>query len=176
MTITVDDYRFEFPNAVEAFKFDEKDSLSPHYHGVDALKAVDVMVELPDEYLFIEIKTYDDLEDFRKEGATYDDNEARKYLMRTLSRKYRETFLYRFCEGKVDKRIYYVCLLNLDNALKSYCRKELAKRIPTGKPNPRRWHRMILDKTRLLILDEEAWNRNENILRWGTCEYVGERI
>ena len=38
MTITVDGYRFDFPNALEAFKFDEKDSLSPHYHGVDALK------------------------------------------------------------------------------------------------------------------------------------------
>ena len=173
MIVTADNYRFDFPNAVEAYKFDEKDRLSPYFHGVDALKAVDVMVEFPHEYLFVEIKTYDDLKDFKVRGATYDANEARNYLMRTLSRKYRETYLYRMCEGKTDKPIYYICLMNLDSALKSYCRKELAKRIPVGKANRRRWHKAILEKDRLFVLDEEAWNRNANILQWGTCEYLG---
>lgn len=171
MIVTTDNYRFEFPHAVEAYKFDETDNLSPHYHGVSVLKAVDVMVELPNEYIYIEIKTYEDLCDFKKEGKTYDDNEARKYLIRTLSRKYRETYLYRLCECKVDKPIYYVCLLNLDAALKSYCRKELAKRIPVGKANKKRWHKSLLDKERLFVVDEDAWNRN--LTQWGTCEYLG---
>lgn len=173
MIVTTDNYRFDFPNAVEAYKFDEKDKLSPHFHGVDALKAVDVMVEFPKEYLFVEIKTYDDLKDFKVRGATYDANEARTYLIRTLSRKYRETYLYRFCERKLDKPLYYICLMNLDSALKSYCRKELAKHIPVGKANRKRWHKMILDKDHLFVLDEEAWNRNENISRWGTCKFMG---
>ncbi len=172
MTVDVDNYRFDFPQAVDAYKFDERDPLSPHYHGATALKAVDVMVEMPAEYVFIEIKTYDDLADFKKEGKTYDDNEARKYLIRTLSRKYRETFLYRFCEGKIDKPIYYVCLLNLDAALAGYCRKELTRMIPTGKANRRRWHKELLAKTSLFVVDEAAWNRN--LTRWGTCEYLGE--
>lgn len=171
MIVTTDNYRFEFPQAIDAYKFDEPDSLSPHYHGVSVLKAVDVMVELPHEYVFIEIKTYDDLTDFKKEGKSYDANEARKYLIRTLSRKYRETYLYRLCEGKIDKPIYYICLLNLDSALKGYCRKELAKRIPVGKANKKRWHKSLLDKERLFVVDESAWNRN--LTRWGTCEYLG---
>ena len=170
MTVTIDNYRFYFPNALDAFKFDETDRLSPHYHGVNALKAVDVMVEMPDEYVFIEIKTYDDLTAFKQEGKTYYDNEARKYLIRTLSRKYRETYLYRLCEGKTNKPIYYICLLNLDAALKSYCRKELAKFIPTGKAR-KRWHSILLDKYSLLVVDEAAWNRN--LTRWGTCEFIG---
>ncbi len=173
MTVTVDNYRFDFPNAVEAYKFDEKDSASPHFHGVDALKAVDVMVEFPDEYVFVEIKTYDDLDDFRKRAPRYDGNTARKYLITTLSRKYRETYLYRLCEGKMDKPVNYICLLNLDDALKGFCRKELAKRIPVGKANNKRWHRMLLDKCRLFVLDEAAWNRNVNITRWGTCKFLG---
>ena len=172
MTVTTDNYSFDFPQAVDAFKFDEKDKLSPYYHGVDALKAVDVVVEMPREYVFIEIKSYDDLADFKKEGMKYDDNEARKYLIRTLSRKYRETFLYRFCEGKVDKPIFYICLLNLDTQLKSYCRKELARFIPVGKANKRRWNKSILDKTSLFVVDAADWNRN--LTRWGTCAYLGE--
>jgi hypothetical protein len=171
MTVEVDNYRFDFPGAVDAYKFDETDALSPHYHGVTVLKAVDVLVELPTEYVFIEIKTYDDLTVFKKEGKTYDDNEARKYLIRTLSRKYRETFLYRYCEGKIDKPIYYVCLLNLDAALKGYCRKELAKRIPVGKASRSRWHKELLGKTNLFVVDEDAWNRN--LTRWGSCQYIG---
>ena len=171
MIVTTDNYKFDFPEAIEAFKFDETDKMSPYYHGVTVLKAVDVMVEFPQEYVFIEIKTYDDLADFKKEGATYDDNAARKYLIRTLSRKYRETYLYRLCERKVDKPIFYICLLNFDSALKSYCRKELARFIPVGRANKTRWHKSILDKDSLFVVDEGAWNRN--LTRWGTCEYLG---
>lgn len=171
MTVTTDSYRFDFPHAVEAYKFDETDNMSPYYHGVSVLKAVDVMVELPSEYVFIEIKTYDNLADFKKEDKTYDDNEAKNYLIYNLSRKYRETFLYRLCERKVDKPVNYVCLLNFDTALMSYCRKELAKRIPVEKANPKRWHKSLLDRSRLFVVDKEAWNRN--LTQWGTCEYIG---
>lgn len=173
MILTVDSYRFDFPNAQQAYKFDEKDKLSPFYHGVDALKAVDVMVEFPNEYIYVEIKTYDDLNVFNTQDSAYNTNEPRKYLIHTLSRKYRETYLYRMCEGKIDKPIYYICLMNLDSALKSYCRKELAKHIPVGKANKNRWHKMILDESHLFIVDEEAWNRNANMLRWGTCKFIG---
>lgn len=172
MQVIVDDYRFDFPKAIEAYKFDDKDNISPHYHGVDALKAVDVMVEFPNEYLFIEIKTYDDLAEFHRQGQTFDGNEARKYLIRTLSRKYRETFLYRYCERKTDKPIFYICLLNIDNALKSYCKKELAHYIPVGKANHKRWNRVLLPAENLFIVDENAWMRNANLSAWGTCQYL----
>ena len=173
MQVTVDNYIFDFPNAIEAYKFDEPDAMSPHYHGVSSLKSVDVMVELPKEYLFVEIKKYDDLKDFYLPSREFDGNEARKYLIRTLSRKYRETFLYRYCERKIDKPIYYICLLNLDAPLISYCRRFLAKAIPVGHANSRRWNRVILDANSLFIVDERAWNANKYISNWGTCQYVG---
>lgn len=91
MTVTTDNYSFDFPQAVDAFKFDEKDKLSP---------------------------------------------------------------------------------FNLDTQLKSYCRKELARFIPVGKANKRRWHKSILDKTSLFVVDAADWNRN--LTRWGTCAYLGE--
>ncbi|MDR1368831.1 MAG: hypothetical protein LBJ72_01705 [Dysgonamonadaceae bacterium] len=42
MQITVEGYKFDFPNAIEAYKFDETDKMSPYYHGVTQLKAVDI--------------------------------------------------------------------------------------------------------------------------------------
>ena len=62
MTLTVDGYRFDFPHAVDAYKFDETDRSRDNYHGVQQLKAVDMMVEFPKCYLWVEIKTYDDLQ------------------------------------------------------------------------------------------------------------------
>ena len=171
MKIEVDNYRFDFPNAIDVYKFDEQASASPHYHGVTALKAVDVMVEMPGEYLFIEIKTFDDLTDFYKQNKNYNADDAKKWLIRNLSRKYRETFLYRYCERKLNKSISYICLLSFDKNLISHCRKALGRAIPVGKGNRLRWHRVLLETDRLFVVDQAAWNRN--LTHWGTCAYVG---
>lgn len=174
MRLTVDGYEFDFPHAVDAYKFDETDSLSPHYHGVQQLKAVDAMVEFDRCYMWVEIKTYDDLAVFAHEqtcpncGAVVN---HRIWLRRNLVHKYRDTFLYRFCEKKVDKPIIYVCLLNFDLGLLSFFRRELSREIPTGLRNNNRWNRPLLDKLHLFVTDEAGWNRNLN--SFGTCRYIG---
>jgi hypothetical protein len=164
MQIDVDNYRFDFVDVIEAYKFDEPDNLSPHYHGVTQLKAVDVMVELSNKYLFIEIKTFDD-ETLSSLRAT---DEHKTWLKNNLKTKYRDTFLYRYCEGKLKKPITYICLLNFDSILLSHFRKILKKEIPEGNQNKNRWKKTILDK--LLVVDANAWNRN--LQEYGTCTYI----
>jgi hypothetical protein len=172
MQIVADGYKFDFPDAIEAYKFDETDKLSPYYHGVTPLKAVDVMVELPNTYLFIEIKSYDDLSVFAEEHAC-DTCGAKvnhkNWLKNNLVRKYRDTFLYRYCEKKLDKPIIYVCLLNFDSALLSFFKKRLREEIPLGNSRKGRWKKTILEH--VILTNMAAWNRN--LVVYGTCEPVG---
>ena len=174
MKLTVDGYEFDFPHAVEAFKFDDTDTTSQFFHGVQQLKAVDMIAEFSKCYLWVEIKSYDDL-------TVFDDEQVcehckgrvnhRKWLKRNLVQKFRDTFLYRFCEKKLDKPIVYVCLLNFDTALLSYFKKELSYELPTGNKNHKRWNRSLLEKERLFVTNEAGWNRN--LLDYGTCKFVG---
>lgn len=170
MNVTVDGYEFNFPNAIEAYKFDETDNMSPHHHGVAHFKAVDVMVELPDKYLFIEIKTYEDFRKLEEKPDRYDGYSPSVELRRNLVGKYRDTFIYRYCEDKLDKEIFYICLLNFDAALRDRFAKELRKHIPAGKGNARRWRKKFLPKENLIVVDENSWNRN--LSDWGTCHLI----
>ena len=49
MRQTIDGYEFDFPEAIELYKFDQHDNLAgEHRHGVSCMKAVDVMAEFRD--------------------------------------------------------------------------------------------------------------------------------
>lgn len=174
MKVVVDEYEFDFPDAISLYRFDEKDNQSPYYHGVNTMKAVDVMAEFAKYYVWIEIKCYTEekIEMLKREGDQRkpdDDYHTKSWLRNNLARKYRDTFIYRYAEKKIDKPIKYICLLNFDNALKSYFRHELKEYIPVGTPS-KRWKREIIDG--LIVVDEEAWNRNAALLALGTCHKV----
>jgi len=124
MKIEVDGFEFDFQDATDAFVFDEKDRSSSTYHGLShAMKAVDLIVELENDYLFVEVK------DFHAPDEYYDGN-CFNHLREVLKQKYRDSFLYRWAEKKMDKPIRYLCLLTLDNALVSRMNKEIRLHIP----------------------------------------------
>lgn len=163
MRIEADGFEFHFPDALDAFCFDEKDKTKPRFHGLShAMKAVDVVVELPTDYLFIEIKDFhaaDDY-DFKRaiDAAQRDGRQACfNHLREVLTHKFRDTWLYRWAEGKADKPIRYLCLLTLDNALLSVMRKELQRQIPVGTAGPR-WAGALAQSCAVLNL--ERWNCN----------------
>lgn len=158
MKVSADGFDFDFTDAVDAFVFDEKDPASPQFHGLShAMKAVDVVVELPMDYLFVEAKTFQGPDDYTKDKA-FD------HLRERLKYKYRDTFLYRWAEEKVDKPIRYICLLTLDNALISRMNKELQRQLPPGKAA--RWKKEIAGSC--VVVNPERWNRN--FPRWPvTC-------
>lgn len=171
LTLTEEKYEFDFPNAKSLYKFDEKDPLSPTFHGAP-MQAVDVMAEFSNFQLWIEIKEFQsiEIEAMKKEGDQQkkgDNVHNKAHLTKNLKHKFRDTFLYRFCENKLDTQIVYVCLTNFDDALNGYYKKELLKQLPTGS-TPKRWKKQLLDKLNLMVVNKEAWHRNlEN--KFGKC-------
>lgn len=171
----IDDYEFDFPNALELFKFDSTDKLSEYYHGVSVMKAVDAIAKFRDFYLWIEIKCYPDanIEELaHPKNYSQDINNQEEYIRRVLfnlTYKYRDTYLYRYAENKIDKPIYFVCLLNLKPQLLLQFYKELKKKIPM-EGNQKRWKRKLID--RLFVVSEAKWQTTEQLSSLGTCKHI----
>jgi hypothetical protein len=149
--IPCDGFEFEFPDAVNGFIFDQQNSAHPTFHGLShAMKAVDMVVELEECYLFIEVK------DFRNDVDLKTGDGFNK-LKSALKYKFRDTFVYRWAEGITEKPIRYLCLLSLDDALTTRLASDLKHELPCGRPVSR-WNRdMALS---CVVLNLEAWNRN----------------
>ncbi|MCH5276202.1 MAG: hypothetical protein J1E80_00035 [Desulfovibrionaceae bacterium] len=161
MKINADGYLFEFPDALDVFIFDEKDKSKRTYHGVP-MKAVDVIAEFSEYYIFIEIKHYDDPSIYDIRNSSSDENEKSqmdhfKWLKNYLKYKYRDSYLFRHAERKVDKPIHYMCLLNFDNGLNMHMQKILTQELPVGKAS-KRWKAALVDSCHVFNLDR--WNKN----------------
>ena len=151
MKIIVDGFAFNFQDAADVFIFDETDKNKATYHGLShAMKAVDLIVEFENHYLFVEVKDFHAPNEYR-------DGDYFNHLRRVLKYKYRDSLLYRWAEKKLDKPVYYLCLLTLENALISQMNKELRQQLPLGRP-VERWQRPIVHKC--AVLNEERWNHN----------------
>ena len=172
LDLTEERVRFDFPNAKALFKFDEKDPLSPTFHGAP-MKGVDVVAEFPTFQLWIEIKEYtpEEINEMKMTGdmKKNDGRNLKSYLTNNFKYKFRDTFLYRFCEEKISLPIVYVCLTNFDNTLNIFFRKELQKHLPTGKANPKRWKKELIKSERVFVVDEAAWTRTLTE-KFGTCK------
>jgi hypothetical protein len=128
--------QFDFAGAVDAFKFDEQDRALATHHGLShCMKAVDFVVEYADHYLFVEIK---DPNDPNRYGSDHD----KSALINNLTTKFRDSFLYRWAENKLDKPVRYHCLVELDNAQTLYLMRQLKNQLPTDK-QPTRWQRPL---------------------------------
>ncbi|MGZ0080041.1 hypothetical protein [Methylomonas sp. YC3] len=163
MRIEADGFAFDFTDALDAFVFDEKNRVAPHFHGLShAMKAVDLIVELQNDYLFVEVKDFHAPDDYDFNGAVNEDQRKQRleyfnHLRETLKYKYRDSWLYRWAENKTDKSIRYLCLLTLDNALVSRMHKELNQQLPLAQTGPRWTREMAKSAT---VVNLERWNKN----------------
>lgn len=158
MIIPCDGFEFDFTDAVDGFVFDQQDSSHTKFHGLShAMKAVDMVVELEECYLFIEVK------DFRSDDALKTGDGFNK-LKSVLKYKFRDSFIYRWAEKIPEKPIHYLCLLSLDNALTTKLAKDLKHELPCGCPISR-WSRDLAASC--VVLNFDAWNRNFS--KWPVC-------
>ena len=149
--IKCDGFNFTFSDAIDVFVFDEKKKSEPNYHGLShAMKAVDLVVELEDRYLFVEVKDF-------HEPEQYSDNEHFNHLREVLKYKYRDTWMYRWAEGKTDKPVIYICLLELDKGLTARMTKEMRRQLPLHSCKGPRWCNEISSGCAVLNLD--LWNK-----------------
>ena len=163
--VNTDGFSFDFTDARDAFVFDETDKTKPTYHG-QPMKAVDIVVELDREYVFVEIKDFHNLDrykvELKQDGGAEDKRAAFNGLKNYLKYKYRDSYLYRHAEGKANRPIYYICLLaNFDNALNTHMRKELKRELPVGQASPR-WQKAIVKSC--TVVNEQKWN--DNFPKW----------
>lgn len=153
MKIEADGFSFDFSDALDVFKFDEKDKTKPNYHGVTVMKAVDLIVELEDCYLFIELKNIFNPVDIGQQPVL-DLND----LIFKLKYKFRDSYLYRHAEQKIDKPIHYICLIeHLDNAQIDFIKKTLNRNLPIGRASDR-WQLELAKSCNVVNLQQ--WNNN----------------
>ena len=159
--VETDGFEFRFTDALDAFVFDEIDKTKPTFHGAP-MKAVDIVAEFKDAYVYVELKDYDDPSVYDVLNATMDDEISDhqknfKWLKNYLKYKFRDSYLYRHAEEKVEKDVHYICLVTFDNALNSRMQESLKKELPVGKPS-RRWIRELATSCKVVNLDK--WNKN----------------
>lgn len=156
-TITTDGFTFDLPTAKDVYEFDCDDKFNAHYHGFKQMKAVDVMAEYDSEYLFIEVK---DFYNPKTNNPTQPDPD----LLNDLKYKYRDSYLYQLAHGKVDKPIYYICVLeHLDHAMMLHFSKCLGKVIPDRNNLPAGWKLPFLESA--IVVSKSKWN--QTLSRWG---------
>lgn len=143
---------FEFPDALAGFHFDETKQNQPHFHGLShCMKAVDFVIELEQNYLFLAVKDMFD-------PARYRNTSAFNHLKNVLVQKYRDTFLYRWAEDKLDKPVIYLCLIELENPIINQLTKEMQIHLPAGKPRNSPWSKPLAE--RCLVVNTQRWSRN----------------
>ena len=163
--VQADGFEFCFTDAIDAFVFDETDRTKPTFHGAP-MKGVDIVAEFDNAYVYVEMKDYDDPSIYDIRAALTDEEkrsrqECFKWLKNYLKYKFRDSYLYRHAEQKVEKPIHYVCLLTFDNALNIQMQKALKRELPVGKAS-RRWVQALATSCQVVNLDK--WN--ENFPKW----------
>ena len=171
--VIADGFEFHFSDAIDAYVFDEKDSTKPTFHGAP-MKGVDIVAEFEDAYIYVELKDYDDVSAYDVTRAVNDDEiksrqQGFKWLKNYLKYKFRDSYLYRFAEGKVDKPVHFICVLTFDNALNSRMVSDLRRELPVGKKS-RRWTQALAKSCQVVNLDK--WN--EVFPRWPATRIAPE--
>jgi hypothetical protein len=163
--VEADGFEFHFEDALDAYVFDEADRTKPTFHDAP-MKGVDIVAEFAEAYVYVELKDYDDPSVYDVLGAATDDEknlrqDSFKWLKNYLKYKFRDSYLYRHAEQKVEKPVHYVCLITFDNALNSRMQKSLKLELPVGKVS-RHWVQALATSCHVVNLDK--WN--ENFPKW----------
>lgn len=100
MRATIEGYTFDFPNATSISKFD-----GPTHRMSQAMKAVDVIIELPDLRLYVEVKDLEAFKENLKDKSKAEKKEALTKLRCDLAYKYRDSLLYHWCQEMPEKNL-----------------------------------------------------------------------
>jgi len=149
--------QIEFSSALNGRKFDGGAT-----HGLShCMKAVDFIVELPHQILFVEVKDPPD-------PASLPPHVKADYVKGLLSGaedadfyyKYRDSFLYEWAADRTDKPIYYLVLVAFDRltAADLLARTDALKRkLPVSEAAPADWQHSLVAGCSVFNL--AAWNK-----------------
>lgn len=165
--VNKDGFDFEFNDAVlEVIEFD-----SPEYHGLNhAMKAVDLVAELPNEYLYIELKDYTNHNamlfrcPYQSKKSKVQCDKADEYsqlrkICADIRSKFYETLLYWYAENRIDKPISCIAMAKMDSAMLYRLNEQLKSQIPIGIPKgvvALRWEKELFRN--LVVVNPKRWN------------------
>ena len=154
MILTEGDLSFTFNGALSAVKFDD----SPAHGLTHCMKAVDFVVEFQDYYVFVEVKDPDNPNAQSQTVQAFSDKLQSGELCNDLVAKYRDSFLYRWAEEKVDKPVSYFILLSM-SFLSSTALMQQGHNLRAKLPlkQSQRWAKPIA--TACAIFNIESWNQ-----------------
>ena len=149
------DLRVTLPGLGEWRKFDD-----PANHGLShCMKAVDFVVEFERSRLFLEIKDPGHPRARSSDSVSFVQRFQSSRLDGDLVRKYRDSFLYEWACGSIEKPIFYWVLVGIDSlaAADLLARTDaLKRRLPVGKAAGS-WLRPIVSDCR--VFTPGSWNR-----------------
>ena len=155
MIFTEGNLVIDIPAAIGGRKFDGAD------HGLShCMKAVDFVVELADEYLYIEVKDPQHPDAAQERRDTFLRSFQSGKIDNDLKYKYRDSFLYEWAAGRADKPVDYLVLIALDTLDEAQLlrrQEELRRNLPLVGPEDRAWRRPIARGCGVFNLD--SWNR-----------------
>lgn len=155
--LTEGNLRITIPNTMQARKFDDGVR-----HGLShCMKAVDFIVELVDRYLFIEMK--DPMHPLSKsqDRARFIQGFMSGEIDEDLKYKYRDSFLYEWAAGRVQKPVYYLVLIALDTLTEAdlTARTDALKhKLPVQGPIAGQWVRSFV--AGCAVFNLAAWNKH----------------
>ena len=153
--LTEGDLRIDFSDAVSARKLDDEN------HGLShCMKSVDFVVELPDMYLFVEIKDPQNPNSPAENRRRFIEDFLRGALDEDLKYKYRDSFLYEWAMGRADKPIHYLALIAHDGLQIAHLarrQEELRRILPLRGPRSQDWRRPFVSGVGVFNLS--SWNR-----------------
>ena len=141
---------------LDARKFDD------HFHGLaHCMKAVDIIVEFADRYLFLEFKDPQHPHAPQQNRETFVQEFKGGELDEQLKYKFRDTFLYEWASGRANKPVHYFVLI-ADDALSDVellSRSDaLGGKLPLKGPKSGLWVRRIVESC--VVFNIESWNRS----------------
>ena len=154
-TLQEGELRISLPKSVQGRKFDDET------HGLShCMKAVDWIIDLPEKVYVVEVKDLDARgASGRKERQDYVDQLKKGTKDRDFVTKFRDSFIYQWACGGVDKPIVYLVIIacqDLDDAMLLHRAKALRHELPSGRP--RAWKRKIAED--VLVFNQETWNEH----------------
>lgn len=157
MTVLAEgDLHITLPAAAVGRKFDDE-----AVHGLShCMKAVDFIIELPERLLFVEFKDPENPQAPAKERAAYIRKFLSGHIDADLKTKYRDSWLYEWAHGRVDRPVIYLVLLGastLSDAELLTRTEALKRQLPMSGPADRPWKQPFV--AGCAVMNLAAWNK-----------------
>ena len=156
------DIYIDIPDHLTAIKFDGAD-----HFLINEMQAVDFIIETVDYWLFIEIKDPDNPAAEPSRKKDFIAKLKSEGMDKSLYTKYRDTWLYRYMSGEIEKPIKYLVLIaceSLSSADLLIRQDALKKKIPVLKSKGEKWS-LFIDSC--IVLNLASWNASIGKLQVG---------